>query len=490
MVSRWWLYVFILAVPLIGLAVGEGGQAYFNAQLRAAVAKAYPDVPQETINTLTMDALCTDPEYRSELVCIDYRNLNLLSAASVGAGVAGVFLLLAIRAAGAFARADRTRLLRVFKPGLYVTGVALIVLVLVHAAIGMAAVYYGESLLVQRIHGAVILGIGVGALSGVVSIGRNVFALFRDAQSAVIGKPVSRDEAPALWERVGALADRMGALQPDEIILGLEPQFFVTEVPVRSLGGVSSDRTLYCSLPLMRMLTVREFEAIMGHELAHFKGLDTRFSQQFYPIYRGTAGSLEALAHQRSGSRYIALLPAIAVFRYFLESFAVAEAEISRERELLADREAAALTDARTVGAALVKAHAYSGGWAALVEAAAAGLAEGRILANLSKAYTHLAAAAAKPDTLAELASTQLAHPTDSHPTLSTRLEALGCTIEELTDDALNITPDPAAITLVSAPEALEEALSLALQGMLGEDAAAPAGSDPGAEQAAGLESN
>jgi Zn-dependent protease with chaperone function len=52
---------------------------------------------------------------------------------------------------------------------------------------------------------------------------------------------------------------------------------------------------LYCSLPLCRILSGSEVSAVIDHELGHFKGLDTNFSESFYPIYCGTASAIGAL---------------------------------------------------------------------------------------------------------------------------------------------------------------------------------------------------
>ena len=98
------------------------------------------------------------------------------------------------------------------------------------------------------------------------------------------------------------------------MVVGLDPNFFVTEARVRCLNGTLSGRTLYCSLPLARILSRAEFDAVIGHELGHFRGQDTQFSQRFYPIYRGTADSLRALGNIGvGGAGLLPLLPAVGV---------------------------------------------------------------------------------------------------------------------------------------------------------------------------------
>jgi Zn-dependent protease with chaperone function len=285
----------------------------------------------------------------------------------------------------------------------------------------------------------------------------------------VIGDALSAAECPALWKRVEETATKLGALAPEHIVIGLDPNFFVTEAAVICSSGELTGRTLYCSLPLCRILSASELTSILGHELSHFSGLDTRFSKRFYPVYRGTASSMAMLgeAADERGPASIALLPAIAILGYFLECFSLAESRFSRERELAADVAAAGVTSPVTAAAALVKVHAFSGLWQALHEAAVAAVREGGTLANLSKTYFQAAAENAQPSVLDGIVDTHLAHPTDSHPSLAVRLNALEIDIGDVTADALNVTPSDPAIALVAGAEAREEAITAAYQRLL-----------------------
>lgn len=417
MVNRTWLFGLILGVPVIGFVVAQGIQA------------------------------------------------PLMSVAAIGTGTVGGLFLVCIHVAGSLAVTNRRLLLSVFEPGLYVTATVLIGLVLAHGGIAMAALYYGESAVSGRIHIFVIGAIGVGALGGAMAIARNAFSLIRKTKAIVIGKTVSRNEAPELWSRVEGLASRLGSLHPDHIVLGLDPNFFVTEADVVCLSGTLSGRSLYCSLPLLRILHTSELDCVIGHELAHYKGLDTKFSQQFFPIYRGTTDSIAAL-EETGGEGYgaIALLPAIAILSYFLECFSVAESQTSRSRELEADKEGATVTDNAAMATALVKVHAFSGVWESLQHAALEALQEGKAFVNASKMYADAVAQYAKPDALDGIVETHLSHPTDSHPRLGVRLASLGQSINNVATAALNIRPTPAALDLLPNAEKVEEELSEAYQ--------------------------
>jgi len=468
MLNRRWLFVLILAVPVVGFGVAEAIKVHFNLELRSVLHRQYPNADPHKLSEVTVDRLCETPDQALHNLCMTNTILNLMRGGAVGAAIAGLGLLVLIWFAGRLARRDRNLLLILFRPGLYVTAVVLTGLVLVDAAVAIGAIYYGESALLERVHMGIIAAIGVGALVGVTTMARNAFSLVKDAQTVVLGKHVEREEAPQLWGLVEETAERMGALRPEHVVVGLDPNFFVTEATVTCLDGSLSGRTLYCSLPLCRILSVGELTSVIGHELGHFKGLDTKFSVHFYPIYRGTMSSIVALRSAGGrGSSSIALLPAIAVLSYFLECFAMAESALSRERELAADQEGAAVTDAATSASALVKVHAFAGIWEELRGTLGDSLKEGKVIMNASQSYADAVARSAGPRVLEGIADRHLSHPTDTHPPLSVRLQSLGKSLEEVSVAALAVRPKEAGIALISEFEQKEKEVSEAYQAIL-----------------------
>ncbi len=468
MTNKAWLFGVLLVVPLVGFLVAEGIQANLNSKLRSAVRAEYPQATEAQIAEVTVDDLCADPPPELSDLCSTNRNLNVMSKAALASGAIGLLLLLIIRLAGGLARNNRDLLVTLFRPGLYLTAITLIGLVLVHAAVAMAAIYYGESMLIGRLHIGIIAAIGLGALAGVWAMAGNAFRLVRKAHTYVIGMPLTREQAPELWSEIAATASRLGALEPDHLVVGLDPNFFVTEANITCLNGELHGRTLYCSLPLCRILSRRELTGIVGHELGHFKGEDTKFSERFYPIYRGTASSLVALQQAGGGgSGVIAILPALAVFSYFFECFSLAESRLSRERELAADQAAASVTSPKTIASALVKLHAFTGLWVALQEAAVDGLRQRKAFVNASKSYAEAVGHKAGPAALEGIAETHLSHPTDSHPPLSARLQSLEVRLDDVAAEALDVTPSEGAIAWILDAERHEEEISEAYQVLL-----------------------
>jgi Zn-dependent protease with chaperone function len=467
-----WLFGLLLGVPIVGFAVAESIHANFTSEVRSAVQRYYPDANPAAVSQLSIDRLCETRDQSFADICSTNDHLRLMSRASVWSAILGLVLLLAIQIASYAARSNRQLLLRLFKPGFYVTAVVVTVLIAVHATIAIAAIYYGESISTGRLHVKIIALIGIGAIVGIAALCRSVFSLVQKVHATVIGTEITRQQAPALWDRVERLAKELRALPPERIVVGLDPNFFVTEADVICLDGTLSGRTLYCSLPLCRILEDQEFDAIIGHELGHFKGLDTQYSQHFFPIYRGTIASLASL--QQSGGEHvlmkIPLLPAMAVLNHFLEKFSVAEKSISRARELEADRQGASVTSEMALASALVKVHAFSGVWEQLRQAAVAVLHEGKCYTNASTLYSEAVASVATPKAFDNIADTHLSHPTDSHPPLGIRLAALKIRPDDAFQRALVVRPMSPSIDFLPGAEETEKAISAAYQAILAQE--------------------
>jgi Zn-dependent protease with chaperone function len=467
--TRLKLLALLLVVPAVAYGVATVVRGQMNAELRSAIVREVPNADRAMVAAATVDAYCAGGGATNNPgICATNGRLGFMArAASWTAGVTLVLLAL-IWGAGRWARTNRSLLLHVFRPGLYVTIGVLVCLTIANAALAIAAIYVGESALIERVHVGIIFAVAAGAVLGIMGMIGSLTSVVQAATTRVLGQAVSRDEAPELWRSVDASASTLGALPPDNIVLGLDTNFFVTEATVECESGQLEGRTPYCSLPLGRILTPGEFDAIVGHELGHFKGEDTKFSSHFYPIYRGTALSLQALQEVGlHGARAIPLLPAIATLSYFYESFAVAESHLSRDREIAADAAGASITTPATLGSALVKVHAFADTWSGTIEAAIEALEQGSSCRNASTAFAGHVKEEANPAALQGLDDQQLAHPTDSHPPLSVRLAALGLDLAAVSEASLDITPAATALDRVPAVERLEERLSHAYQVLL-----------------------
>jgi hypothetical protein len=93
-----------------------------------------------------------------------------------------------ITIAGRLCRSSRRLLLALFGPGLHFTVFILVVLVLVHAGLAIASIYYGEGELAGRIHVGIMLAIGLGALTGIAGMARGIMGVVQTATITVVGR--------------------------------------------------------------------------------------------------------------------------------------------------------------------------------------------------------------------------------------------------------------------------------------------------------------
>lgn len=473
------LLAALLIVPILAIVVARYHLHDLEREWQSVVLEALG--PEKAPFVPPAEWLCEfHPEYRVDFpeACRWADRMHLLQSGAILAIALGIGMVLLIRLAGRIVQNRRDLLWRVFGPGLRVTLAAMVVLIALHGALGLATVWYGESALLGYVHVRTLVAIGLAAAVGVISMAVSTFRFIKPGNTEAVGLVVPRDEQPTLWGFVDEIAGKLSAQPPDNIVVGLEPNFYVTEFDVHHPRGKLTGRTLFLSLPLARLLTKGELAAIVGHELGHFRGEDTAFSQRFYPIYRGTVDALESLRDDK-GEVPLTLRPAAYTLGFFLDAFAKAEREISREREFVADQAGAEVAGKEAMAAALVKAHAYSTVWQPLMEQVQARLQQGEPLDNVSRRFTELVQEKAVPESLRGLDEQEVPHPVDTHPPLSQRLEALGYSLDRMREAALRVAPDDPAAALFTDPEAVEVALTEQLHSLL--RPAAPAG----AEQAA-----
>lgn len=335
-------------------------------------------------------------------------------------------------------------------------------MVAANAAILVFSIYFAESFYLERVHFGLIGILGLVAGIAAISIFIQSISPIKEAEMRVFGKVLSKDTYPAIWHFVESLAKTIGTEAPNTIIAGMDPTFFVTESKVLCLDGQIQGRTLYLSLPFCRSFTKREFAAIIGHEMGHFIGNDTRWSKRFYPIYRGATNTVLSLDNpdNKDGLAQFAFLPSLIFMNIFITAFMTSEKAISRQRELNADSVGMNLTSKEDMGTALVKAHIYQHVWIHTQQKMKEHLANGKQITNLSAYFSSICEAIPQDFMKYEIEQTHTAHPTDTHPPLSVRLNSMGIKRDEVYERGIvNINDDP-AINLIDEAETLEKELS------------------------------
>ena len=241
----------------------------------------------------------------------------------------------------------------------------------------------------------------------------------------VEGELVSETDAPRLWATIRTLAARLQTAAPTQIVAGIDNNFFVTQSPLVVAGQTITGRTLFVSLPLLRILDQDEANAVLAHELAHLCGGDTASSAALNP----TLVRYDHYCQQmREGGVTLAVYYLMTLYRMMFE---LAYKRDSREREFIADRTAARLVSAEGIAHSLLKVAAYSSYRARI---------EGNLFGQLQQHGAELGIAryvaeglplyATSNDFLDAMQTARIPHPFDSHPPLLERMKNAGYTAE------------------------------------------------------------
>lgn len=278
-----------------------------------------------------------------------------------------------------------------------------------------------------------IVAAGILALLGAAAALKALFARNEHVTSEH-GLVLAPADAPAFFSRMQALAEKVGTAAPKNVVVGIDDNFFVTEVPLKIADRIPTPnnpsvqlthlegRTLYASLSLMRSLERPETEAVLVHELAHFAQGDTLRSQQMNPLLRRFEAYLVTLSHAFTFGVGACLVAFFALFERIMK-------RRSREAELSADAAAARVVGAEPAARALLKVGAYARYRARTENQLLESMTqeELRLAERVVRGFSaFVAEPAGRVELLSGLLQTGTPHPFDTHPPLEERLRNLG----------------------------------------------------------------
>ncbi len=325
---------------------------------------------------------------------------------------------------------DRALMARIFPILTRTTVYGMVVMVAVQTVVALGALWLGEAALLNQVHFGILITVGLGAIAAAWALIRAALASAQRPMVHAVGRALTPDQAPRLFAHVRGLAERLGAHTPDHIVVGLDATFYVTsaDVLVLNLGQRLQGETLYISSTLARLFTPTEMDAVIGHELDHFRGQDTAYSLRFAPVYASLGHAVGGIVNAE-GQVAWAALPAVHVLSFLYDLFAEAEASVSRDRELEADRAGVEAASAPALATSLMKVSIHVDAWHAAMgdlPALGADAAQGSLALAFRRKLVSSFDEAAWRMALEEGLGAAVAHPIDSHPPIRTRLAALG----------------------------------------------------------------
>lgn len=279
--------------------------------------------------------------------------------------------------------------------------------------------------------------VGIAAVVALGAVAAAIMGLFARSEFTPMehGHVLKRGEAPEFEAGIAELAAKVGTQPPDNVVVGIDDNFFVTEMPLSIFSQYPSrknpapqieqlsGRTMYVSLSLMRALKRDEVSAILAHELAHFLSKDTQQSQKLVPLLRRFAAYLEAL-------QAAALFGVPQMMVAFRASFERMSMQFSRAAEFAADAVSASVLGTDAAGRALMKVAAY-GAYRADTEESLFNSMTGGQGGIAERVNTGFASFMGTPTFRERLMAENVPHPFASHPPMGERLEKLQVTFPD-----------------------------------------------------------
>jgi Zn-dependent protease with chaperone function len=467
----------VLAVPVLVTGLGMLARSQWDSRWTANLARQLtvqrmrPD--DRLLARYSLASLCSDKRTAARIPwCRTYTSHSALIQVSAAVGAAGFGFLGGLLLTAHLCRASRRRMAWLFRPSLVFAASGTALLAMAHALLAVAGIAVGSTFLsgqpVERVSTSLVLVAGTAAIVWAIAVTAVAFNLIRRPALTLVGQLLAPSAQAALMAEVKRVADGVGAEAPQNVVACLVPWVAMTEVRIATLNGTVSGRTLCLSLPLCRILSTDELRALLAHELAHFSKEDGDVAGRVAPFYAGVSRALERFKGQSRGMRSLAIAPPTALVGFFVDAVSGDEAP-GDGREGRADRAAAAFAGADALASALVKVHAFTPAWEAVVDAMALAVRSGSQYVNASALFHEVVASHAGPERLQGLGPQELGHPTDRHPSLAARLEALVADRSRLAASALLTTPESPAIGFIQDADALEQGLSAAEHRLIAE---------------------
>jgi Zn-dependent protease with chaperone function len=408
--------------------------------------------------------LCEIQEFDIQSICEDeYYEVNALRTGAIYTSVAAIGLVLLFQVAALVCGTNRDLLSTIFPKIVPIVLLGVAAVVLIQAFMLTYATYWIQILLISAWYPIVTGGIGVAGAIASFSIILAVWNSFKVKDHVIVSGHLAKpDEQSRLFDLIESVAKTIGGKVPDNIVFGLDPTFYAISNPVKIANQDTrlTGETMYLSLPLLRVLSIDEIKAIIGHELGHFAGSDTDYSRKFSPVYRSISESQQRMMD----SENITTLPAAFTLMNLLNSFDSSVKSIGRERELVADEHGANASSGEALVVALLKLSIYSSAWTGISEKVIKRIRNGfGYTKNISWLFQSVVEHNIKEDTVygsVEMAlADSISHPNDSHPTTSSRSEHLGIDIAALEKEKF-LLPQETAESLIFDTLNIEEELT------------------------------
>lgn len=297
---------------------------------------------------------------------------------------------------------------------------------------------------------------------GIIIAATMVWSLIPRRQSfKAPGLLLERSTQPRLFSEIENIAAALKEPMPSEVYLIGDVNAFVAD-----RGGFfgSGRRVMGLGLPLLSILTVSQFRAVLAHEFAHYYGGDTSLGPWVYraqtAIVRvfqniGSIGKLARIAVL--GLMYMVVAT---LMKWYFQLFLRAMSLASRQREYRADELACMVAGRQPLIDGLRAIHGAAMAWPAYWNTELAPVLKSGALPGIAEGFSRFIAVPAVFDQIQKGIAKQIdegkSKPYDSHPPLSARIDAARKIPRDVLSRNLLREDSHPARTLLDHPDALE----------------------------------
>lgn len=269
-------------------------------------------------------------------------------------------------------------------------------------------------------------------LGGIAAAGAMLWSLVpRREKFEAPGLLIERGEYPELFRELDDIAAALNEPVPPEVYLIGQVNAFVADRG--GLLGFGSRRILAIGLPLLSLLTVSEFRAILAHEFAHYYSGDTRMGPWVYRTQSAMIRSFQNIGSLRSVGR-IGILQLLyqfvtVILKWNFLFFLRVINFVSRRKEFRADELACLVAGKEAMVRGLKKIHEGGMAWQAYWNTEALPVLQQGFIAPFGEGLVRFLAAPQIAEQVAGGMEKELAeaktNPYDTHPPLRDRIAAM-----------------------------------------------------------------
>ena len=244
------------------------------------------------------------------------------------------------------------------------------------------------------------------------------------------GPQLRREQHPRLFGELDTIAASLNEPLPSEVYLIGEVNAWVADRG--GVMGFGSRRVMGIGLPLLSVLTVAQFRAVLAHEFAHYYGGDTSLGPWVYKTKMAMVRTFRTVGSMGQLARFWALvimhLVVTTILKGYFTVFMRAIHLISRKQEYRADELACLVAGKQPLIDGLRTIHGTAPAWKFYWNNDVAPIVGSGSLPALGDGFARFVAAAGISERISENVNKEISEgkvsPYDTHPPLRERIAA------------------------------------------------------------------